>query len=794
MANERPRERKARGLLSSYYGVGASGADPFDLDGPNFNSDKYVSRLLENQSLSDLVHQGNDMVTEIKSLDSDMQMLVYENYNKFISATDTIRSMKHKVEGMEEQMNQLASNMETIIESNRSITCNVTGRRGQLEKLNGVRKLLVKLQFLFELPAKLQHCVDTGEHAKAVQYYQAATSILKHYGHLASFQSIHDEAVDIMARLRTKLTELLAGVQPSLNKLAETVRLLLLLGGKEDELLQRFVAQSRALIARGLDALPPLVEQDQEDSSPAERMSAYCKSASDAYMPSVLEMTSSFAQLFPSTTSGGASSSSAAPAPSNAAIARRLAILQQAMDETFNAYAKLVTSAAHADAGSDDGRPAVEPLRLAIRALVEPARKIATAGAHVRLDQDALAKRAMLLGAELARGGIAAELRRFGDVANAAVVQLCADGLAPAGGAALVKVGAVRKLVHVACSRVIEAIDAAIQHVRPLLLALPAQGLVQELVETLIGTIARFVAQVREGKLLEPFLTGAGAHAEPSALFLCTAVCVELAQRMRTELQRLVAGHLMFAQPEYSAPLPIQQVVLQLEETADALNVRCVDLLARDLGEVLRSAVASTDWLVLPKPRAVSPYVEAVISHAARVLATFGCLFNDAPSGAQGRQQWVPTGVMPAPKQYTSRMKQAQLSASMIQSDIDRMFSRKISLQAQPAQSTRAAVGRLIKLSLKTLCELVRCTTLGRHGYQQLQVDACMLRWALQECVDDTTVLQALIDEVMTSAHERCLQPDPIETELIEALCDAKRQQLAAQPAGHAGGAGEPSS
>ena len=33
--------------------------------------------------------------TEIRSLDSEMQTLVYENYNKFISATDTIRKVKN---------------------------------------------------------------------------------------------------------------------------------------------------------------------------------------------------------------------------------------------------------------------------------------------------------------------------------------------------------------------------------------------------------------------------------------------------------------------------------------------------------------------------------------------------------------------------------------------------------------------------------------------------------------------------------------------------------------------------
>jgi hypothetical protein len=31
------------------------------------------------------------MAAEIKNLDTDLQMLVYENYNKFISATDTIK-------------------------------------------------------------------------------------------------------------------------------------------------------------------------------------------------------------------------------------------------------------------------------------------------------------------------------------------------------------------------------------------------------------------------------------------------------------------------------------------------------------------------------------------------------------------------------------------------------------------------------------------------------------------------------------------------------------------------------
>ena len=72
-----------------------------NIDGSNFNADKYTSHLLQYKSLPELMQRGIAMVSEIKSLDSDMQMLVYENYNKFISATDTIRQMKQRVEEME---------------------------------------------------------------------------------------------------------------------------------------------------------------------------------------------------------------------------------------------------------------------------------------------------------------------------------------------------------------------------------------------------------------------------------------------------------------------------------------------------------------------------------------------------------------------------------------------------------------------------------------------------------------------------------------------------------------------
>jgi hypothetical protein len=59
----------------------------------NNASERVLCLLFQLQAtpLDGLLHRHVEMVAEIKNLDSDMQMLVYENYNKFISATDTIK-------------------------------------------------------------------------------------------------------------------------------------------------------------------------------------------------------------------------------------------------------------------------------------------------------------------------------------------------------------------------------------------------------------------------------------------------------------------------------------------------------------------------------------------------------------------------------------------------------------------------------------------------------------------------------------------------------------------------------
>lgn len=128
--------RRRRVILQNFYGAAeaeqekqVAAPDPASIDHGAFDPDRYFERLLRSQGVRRLLKTDQSMLRDIKKLDSDMKTLVYENYNKFISATDTIRDMKTNVENMEEEMQRLTANMDTITLVSDNITATLAPRR-----------------------------------------------------------------------------------------------------------------------------------------------------------------------------------------------------------------------------------------------------------------------------------------------------------------------------------------------------------------------------------------------------------------------------------------------------------------------------------------------------------------------------------------------------------------------------------------------------------------------------------------------------------------------------------------
>lgn len=71
----------------------------------------------------------------------------------------------------------------------------------------GVHTLLRKLQFLFELPARLNKCLELQAYSQAVRSHRRARCVLHQYSHLPSFKGIQDDCHAIMDKLAQELRQ-----------------------------------------------------------------------------------------------------------------------------------------------------------------------------------------------------------------------------------------------------------------------------------------------------------------------------------------------------------------------------------------------------------------------------------------------------------------------------------------------------------------------------------------------------------------------------------------------------------
>ncbi|KAF2869206.1 Vps51/Vps67-domain-containing protein [Massariosphaeria phaeospora] len=111
--------RRNRSALRDYYGLKAAAAaketadakiseestrtDVLDadeddtlpeLDTPAFNAEAFVEGLLAREGLKGVLRVEADLISQIRTLDSDRKSLVYDNYSKLLAATSTIRRMR----------------------------------------------------------------------------------------------------------------------------------------------------------------------------------------------------------------------------------------------------------------------------------------------------------------------------------------------------------------------------------------------------------------------------------------------------------------------------------------------------------------------------------------------------------------------------------------------------------------------------------------------------------------------------------------------------------------------------
>jgi hypothetical protein len=97
-----PAKRSNRKALREYYNLRAprievpdSEVPAGEIDEPGFDVEAYVAKVVAESSLEELLKLYTKVLGEVRALDAEKKALVYDNYSKLITATETISKVSY---------------------------------------------------------------------------------------------------------------------------------------------------------------------------------------------------------------------------------------------------------------------------------------------------------------------------------------------------------------------------------------------------------------------------------------------------------------------------------------------------------------------------------------------------------------------------------------------------------------------------------------------------------------------------------------------------------------------------
>ncbi|KAI7793053.1 vacuolar protein sorting-associated protein 51 homolog [Triplophysa rosa] len=810
------RRRQVHSMLKMYYGLNEEGKcteqaeslDPCDINGPHFDPEIYLNKLRQECSLGELMDHESCMVKQIRSLDSDMQTLVYENYNKFISATDTIRKMKNDFKKMEDEMDCLSANMTAITEFSARISGTLQDQHTQITKLSGVHTLLRKLQFLFELPARLNKCLELQAYAQAVNAHRKARCVLQQYSHMPSFRGIQDDCHVIMEQLAQQLRQKFRDGGSSAKDLSECVELLLQLDEPAEELCDKFLSHAQSRLEADLQGL----EAELKDSPVADTSAASTHKPSpgpnpvspsksstsnpflsptagtdilefidrgcNEFVSSLCLVIASYQELFINRPQEGELSSKNIPEMANGK-------LHVFVDTLAARYFSLVERRIQEEKGVGDNSLLVRALdrfhrRLQAITKLLPGSAVPSQGTEIVVRAARERIKQYLLALQTFYHDSLTDVRQA-----LAAPRLTVGGASTSGGGAL----AASKDAQPNLSELLTSLSNFILNQLKSVLAsvhlftakditfsnkpyfrgeFCSQGVREGLVVSFIKFICQSSRQYCESA------GDRGGSTPPALLLLLSRLCLDYETSTISYILTLTDEQ--FLVQHHTPVTPVTALCAEAREAAQKLLNHYVKVQGLIISQMLRKSVETRDWVNTIEPRNVRAVMKRVVEDTTSIDVQVGLLYEEGVRKAHSSDSSKRTfSVYSSSRQQIRYAPSYTPSAPMdtnLLSNIHKLFSERIDIFSPVEFNKVSVLTGIIKISLKTFLECVRLRTFGRYGLQQIQVDCHYLQMYLWRFVSDENLVHFLLDEIVGSAAHRCLDPSPMEQSVIEVICE----------------------
>ncbi|XP_011042244.1 PREDICTED: vacuolar protein sorting-associated protein 51 homolog isoform X2 [Populus euphratica] len=757
--------KRMRDLLSSFYSPDPSVTNtnnPFKfatldvINTTSFDADQYMNLLVQRSNLEGLLQKHVEMAAEIKNLDTDLQMLVYENYNKFISATDTIKRMKTNIVGMEANMEQLLDKIMTVQSRSDGVNTSLFEKREHIEKLHRTRNLLRKVQFIYDLPARLGKCIKSEAYADAVRFYIGAMPIFKAYGD-SSFQDCKRASEEAMDTIIKNLQGKLFSDSESIQARAEAAVLLKQLDFPVDSLKAKLFEK----LEQSLDGLQLTHEEianvTVESSNLSEQgnnTESIPGSAHGALVSEFAEAVRAYQVIFPDSEKQLIKLSqdlitkhfeiTSDYIKKWIPIANFLGVLRIIWKDVL-----LIDKVLHEALLPDYSSKAS---RIAVRQYIK------STFSHLLHDiSDALTNVHIKPKGEVDEHPLVV----FLEAGKSSVLQGSVNVLLDFRQLLKENLGGLQ-LSDLIVDWVQEGFQEFFRALHDQFLLLSGKN--KPAIQDENSTNSMQVEKAVPGLVL--------VLAQLSIFIEQTAI-----SRITEEIAAYFSGGGGGAHENGPAFVP-GEICRTFHSASEILLQHYINMRTQKITVLLRKRFTAPNWFKHKEPREVHMFVdlflqelEAIGTEAKQILP-HGVLRKHRRSESNGSSASSRSNSLRDDKMSRSNTHRAR--SQLLEKHLAKLFKQKVEIFTKTEYNQESVVTTVVKLCLKSLQEFVRLQTFNRSGFQQIQLDVQFLRASLKEIVEDEAAIDFLLDEVIVGASERCLDPIPLEPPILDKLIQAK--------------------
>ncbi|CAL5433451.1 unnamed protein product [Camellia sinensis] len=835
--------KRMRDLLSSFYSTDPPHSMPANtsskyatldtINTTSFDAHQYMNLLVQKSNLESLLQRHVEMAAEIKNLDTDLQMLVYENYNKFISATDTIKRMKNNVVGMESNMEQLLEKIMSVQSRSDGVNTSLFEKREHIEKLHRTRNLLRKVQqFIYDLPSRLGKCIKSEAYADAVRFYTGAMPILKAYGD-SSFQDCKRASEEAVAVIIKNLQSFLwvcffpgetydiAGKlfsdSESIHARAEAAMLLKQLNFPVDSLkvkllekLEQFIDNLQLESTEISNAVVGLDEPPKQGN-----IAESVPSSHEASTYEFVEAVRAYRVIFPDSEqqliklAHDLVTNTLKPFNNKSrdrfvqqiyweCFFRRGKDLFSSTDKLQHGWISLlsvptiaVRNGGPLDANwrmerviwtnvllMDEVLPDValsdfslEASRLAVKHYID------STFSHLLLDISVVLKCLISLNFELEdaltrpKEGTEEEyyLQSALDASKKAVTEGSMDVLQDFRRLLDNDLGLLVKLRELIIDWVQEGFQDFFRKLDDRFLLLSGKT-------NLTSQDQGLTEETQKVKVLSGLIL---VMAQLSVFIEQNAI-----PRITEELAASFSGGGVRGY-EYGLAFVPAEICRIFRSAGEKFLHLYINMRAQKISILLRKRFTTPNWVKHKEPREVHMFVDLFIQELEAIGTEVKQILPQGlhrkHSRTDSNGSTISSRSNPLRDDKMSRSSAQRARSQLLETHLAKLFKQKMEIFTKIEHTQESVVTTIVKLCLKSLQEFVRLQTFNRSGFQQIQLDIQFLRTTLKETVEDEAAIDFLFDEVVVAAAERCLDPIPLEPPILDKLIQAKLTKTSVQ-------------